>query len=79
MAKRRVNPGAGRPSKGERELFTTRVPKPVADLIRVRAEELDLSFSECVADLLAVALDVPEHSIVVKDRAQEELPLTKAS
>ena len=76
---KRVSPGGGRPSKGARELFTTRVPKPVADMIRERAEELDLSFSECIADVLAVALNLPGYAVALKDRAQEELPLTRAS
>jgi hypothetical protein len=78
MAKRQAN--GGRPSKGDRELFVTRVPKPVALVIRERAEELDLSYSEYLAGLLATALEMPEHApSMPKDRDQEELPLTRAS
>lgn len=77
MAKRAA-PGAGRPSKGDRDVFMTRVPRAVGDAVRQRAEDLDLSFSECIADLLAAALDMSEHAIAVKDRAQQELPLKSA-
>jgi hypothetical protein len=78
MAKRQAN--GGRPSKGDRELFVTRVPKPVALVIRERAEELDLSYSEYLAGLLATALEMPQHApSAPKDRDQEELPLTRAS
>lgn len=79
MPAKRTRPVSGRPSKGDRDVFLTRVPRTVGNALRARAEELDLSYSECIADLLAAALDLPQHMSAPKDRAQEELPLTKAS
>ncbi len=51
--------GAGRPSKGDRVIMTTRLPKPLADAVRQRAEEDDLSFSEVVANAVAASFGRP--------------------
>lgn len=53
--KRRGRPaGAGRPSKGAREYFGTRLPVELAAVIRAESDRLDLSYSEYIANVLAV-------------------------
>lgn len=47
--------GPGRPSKGDRHLFATRLPRPVADSVQARSDELGLSYSEYIAWILANA------------------------
>lgn len=80
MASKRSRAGGpGRPSKGPRDVFLTRLPPAHASAVRTRAEELDLSYSECIADLLAEAFGLPLVSTMTRDRDQEELPLTQAS
>ena len=59
LMKRAGTLGAGRPSKGDRVIMTTRLPKPLADAVRQRAEEDDLSFSEVVANAVAASFGQP--------------------
>ncbi len=59
LMKRARTLGAGRPSKGDRVIMTTRLPKPLADAVRQRAEEDDLSFSEVVANAVAASFGQP--------------------
>lgn len=59
MPKRRGTPGAGRPSKGDRRQFVTRVPRAAADLVLAEAEARDLSYSEYLAIVIALAHGVP--------------------
>jgi hypothetical protein len=69
----------GRPSKGERDMLVSRMAKPLADEVRSRAEELDLTYSDYVASVLAEAHGMPQYAPKRHDRTQEELPLVKAS
>lgn len=53
MARPGPSRGAGRPSKGDRHLITTRVPRAVYKRFEAEAIDLDLSNSEFVALILA--------------------------
>jgi hypothetical protein len=78
MAKRVAPSRAGRPSKGPRDLFVTRVPVEDGAQVRELAEEHDLSYSDAVGELIRIGL---RHRSELRCRAtarQEELPL-KAS
>lgn len=78
MAKRSAPAGGGRPSKGPRDLFVTRIPETDGAEVRALAEEYDLSYSDAVGELIRIGL---RHQSELRERmraAQEELPL-KAS
>jgi len=45
--------GSGRRSKGPRDVFTTRIPTPLADQLRADAERQDLSYSDFLANVVA--------------------------
>lgn len=66
----------GRPSKGDRHTFVTRVPRAAADLVQAEADKLGLSYSEYIAYVLST-----HHGIAVTLPAdgQESLPLQNAS
>jgi hypothetical protein len=76
MAKRR--PGPGRPSKGDRELMATRLPLDVSGGVKALAEARDWSYSETLAELVAIGLNHLAE-LPPAPTEQEELPLTKAS
>lgn len=77
MGQKRM-PGPGRPSKGDRELFATRIPTAVAGDLRALADDLDLSYSETLAELTRIGLEHRDEFRVPASAAQEALPL-KAS
>lgn len=54
MARRR--PGPGRPSKGERKGYFTRVPIEDALQVDAAADAADVSYSEYIAALIALGL-----------------------
>lgn len=49
----------GRPSKGPRDLFVVRPTEAIGKLVRQEAEDLDLSYSELVARVLAEHYNLP--------------------
>lgn len=53
---RRGNVGAGRPSKGARELFATRMPLSEAREFRELADRLQVSYSELLLELQRVGM-----------------------
>ena len=61
----------GRPSKGDRERFTVRLPEQLAEAARKHAALHGLTFNDLVGHLLAADLQVPYDQ-------QEGLPLTAA-
>lgn len=73
--------GPGRKSKGDRDHFLTRPPRALGDVIRARADEADLSYSEYIATLLAHAHGMPElaPAVLPPSQAQEELPLMRSA
>ena len=71
MRERRSN--AGRKSRGERELFATRLPLPLADQLRAQAEEQDLSLTDTLANLVAAAYGYPP---VAEPKVSEQMRLT---
>lgn len=75
MAKR-----VGRPSKGDRHTFMTRVPRAAADLIQEEAHRRGTSYSEYIAYVLATAhgVDMPEPTAST-DYEQKELDLQNVS
>ena len=69
----------GRPSKGDRVLMASRVPRAVADSVREDAERLGYdSISSYVAAALAAHQGMPEYA-PAPVRDQEELPLQRVS
>jgi predicted HicB family RNase H-like nuclease len=75
MARRRGS--GGRPSKGPRIAFTTRVPESLGDVISDAADDAGLSLNDYIAGVLAHAhgLPAPAHT----DTRQEELQLSKTA
>ncbi|GAB3266959.1 hypothetical protein GCM10027425_33510 [Alteromonas gracilis] len=69
----------GRPSKGDRHTFVTRVPRAAADIVQQRSEELGVSYGEIIAHAVGnyVGVDVPLPT--AKDRDQEELPIATSA
>jgi len=70
----KFKPGPGRKSKGDRDLFVSRVPRDVANAVRREADRLDLSLSEYIANVLAKA-----HGYAAPtrpDEKQETLPMS---
>jgi len=59
MATRQSTPQSGRPSKGDRWPVMTRLPVALEPLVRERAEDEDLSFSEVIANAVAAYFGQP--------------------
>jgi hypothetical protein len=71
----------GRPSKGDRDVFYTRMPRPVGDLIRTMSEETGVAISDIIAGLAARGLGMEQYAPAlpdVFDEHQQELPLKSA-
>lgn len=78
MARRQRGRG-GRPSKGERDLLVSRVPRQIAEEIRKQADDLDITLSEYIAGVLAEAhgFERPLYERErIAQRDQEELPIS---
>ena len=56
---REKTPGSGRKGKGPREVLATRVSPELAQRLRDDAEQLDLSYSEVLANVLAAHYGFP--------------------
>lgn len=72
----------GRPSKGERHLFQSRVPVGLADTIMDESERLGMTFSDYIALVLAEKHDYPlpaHYNSRRTDSVQEALPMKTAS
>lgn len=69
---RRVGTG-GRPNKGPRELFSTRVSPELASKFRAEAEHLDLSYSDLLANVLAERYGLPP---VIDAQVVDQMRLT---
>jgi hypothetical protein len=67
---------AGRPSKGDRHVMTTRVPVEMADIIFRLAEARGIPASEFIAEAVKEKLAHTDLSAV---ETQEELPLQKTA
>ncbi len=72
--KRQATSRAGRRHKGEREVMTTRLPKPLAEAVRLRAEENDTSFSDEIANAVAASFGLAP-VVPVTPRQQDPLDL----
>jgi len=66
-------PRTGRPSKGERQLFVTRLPAPLAEQFRDEADALELTLTDHLANIVAAHYGAPAIVEVVEDAAQERL------
>lgn len=73
MRRRSATPGAGRPSKGDRKAFMTRMPVTLGELVEQRADVDDLSYSEVIAN--AVAAYFGQQPVAVP-RDEEQMQLT---
>ena len=70
---RQRTPGSGRRSKGRRDIFTTRIPTPLAGQLRADAERLDLSYSDFIANVVAEKYGQPP---VAEPRDEDQMKLT---
>ena len=70
---REKTPGSGRKGKGPREVLATRVSPELARRLRDEAEQLDLSYSEVLANVLAAHYGLPP---VAVPKPQEQMKLT---
>lgn len=68
-------PGAGRKSKGERELLATRAHPVLAAQIRSNADEQGLTISDYLAMVLAEAHGLTEYAPAVKQHGTGEQEL----
>lgn len=62
----------GRPSKGPRSRVESRIPVPLYEAAKTRADQRGMTLSDLVGELLAAEVGVPYQN-------QEGLPLNKAS
>lgn len=74
--KGRANPGAGRPSKGDRHAFMTRIPRETADALMAEAERLNVTYGDLIAYHVARSLGTSTKLPQFERLAQEALPLT---
>ena len=69
----------GRPSKGDRDVLYTRVPRPVGDAIRALSDQTGMAISDVIAALAAKSLGMPELAPQPPHPYdQQELPLKTA-
>jgi hypothetical protein len=69
----------GRPSKGDRDVLYTRVPRPVGDAIRALSDQTGMAISDVIAALAAKSLGMPEMAPQPPHTFdQQELPLKTA-
>jgi len=69
----------GRPSKGDRDVLYTRVPRPVGDAIREISEQTGMAISDVVAALAARSLGMTDLAPQPpRSFDQQELPLKTA-
>lgn len=66
-------PGPGRPSKGARLPFTVRVPAALAEAVRAEADDLEMSYSDHIANVLAEKYGHPQ---VARPHDQDQMRLT---
>lgn len=76
MAIQKRSSGTGRPSKGDRHVFTTRVPMRDAEKLFAVADSLGKSASEFIAETMSEKLATIDIAAI---KGQEELPITRAS
>lgn len=71
----------GRKSKGDRQALLSRVPDPIADAVRERADERGMTVSDYIASLLAREVGLAELAPEVAPRSthQEELPINQVA
>lgn len=78
---RRTHKSVGRPSKGKRHLFSTRVPVDLAEAVQAAADQMGCSYSEYIAWRLAQVHnhDYRPEVTASAPNGQEELPMASAS
>ncbi|MBD8104795.1 hypothetical protein [Plantibacter sp. CFBP 8775] len=64
----------GRPSKGDRDAFTTKPARPLGNAIRERAIASGMTYGDYIASILARELGMPEYA--PGDLTMQELPIT---
>ncbi|WP_193614317.1 hypothetical protein [Nocardioides lijunqiniae] len=77
------NRKGGRPSKGDRHLFQSRVPRDLAETVMDEAERLGLNYSDYIAAVLAAKhnFELPAHynNTASDNTVQEAFPMQTAS
>jgi hypothetical protein len=63
----------GRPSKGDRRVLYSRVPREIADRVEADADRLQLGLSDIVANALAHYYGMPP---VAAPRTEQQMQLT---
>lgn len=72
----------GRPHKGKRHLFQTRVPQNLADIVMDQAAANGLNYSDYLASVIAKAHNYPDPVVSrggSDSSVQEEFPMQTAS
>lgn len=64
------------PHKGDRELVSSRLPRPLADLVREAAQARDISISAYIAEVLADRHGLTDLVPLTKPTDKGTLPLT---
>ena len=70
---KRTAPVTGRPSKGDRKVMYSRVPRVIAEKVEAEAERLDLAYSDVIANALARYFGLPP---VATPPADNQMKLT---
>jgi hypothetical protein len=73
-------PSGGRPNKGDRDLISTRLARPLGNVVRARADEAGLTINDYVATALAHLHGMPEFAPAPSATTEQEvLPLGKTA
>lgn len=68
-------PGAGRKSKGDRDMFAVRPMRPVGDAIREAADDLGMTYGDFCCAILARAMGLPEFAPPAPEDGADQMPL----
>ena len=69
----------GRKSKGDRQALISRIPDPIADAVRERADERGMSLSDYIASVLAREVGMSDLAPESAVHHQEELPISQVA
>lgn len=79
MARNRSHAASGRPSKGQRHAFMSRMPMNVATRVMEEADELDVTYSDFIAHLVAARYGIDMPLTPARDADQKELLLPETA
>lgn len=79
MPRTRSHSRGGRPSKGERHAFMSRVPINAAVQLMEEADELDVTYSELIAHIVGQRYGIEIQLNPARDRGQKEIALPETA